>query len=50
MIRGKHRNVKIEQVYDMQNLKLAEKEARRGKGNKYGVRKFDKDKEGNLLT
>jgi hypothetical protein len=49
MIRGKHRNVKIEQVYDMQNLKLAEKEARRGKGNKYGVRKFDKDKEGNLL-
>lgn len=48
-IRGKHRDVKLSQVYDMENLIRADKEARRGKGNKYGVRKFDKDRTGNLL-
>lgn len=47
-IRGKHRNVKLEQVYDMDNLIVAEKEARRGKGKKYGVRKFDKHASENL--
>lgn len=49
-IRGKHRNVKLEQVYDMENLIAAEKEARRGKGHKYAVRKFEKDKQRNLLA
>lgn len=49
-IPGKHRNVKLEQVYDMQNLILAEKEARKGKGNKYGVRKFDKHREENFIA
>lgn len=49
-IPGKHRNVKLEQVYDIQNLILAEKEARKGKGNKYGVRKFDKHREENFIA
>lgn len=48
-IRGKHRQVRLEQVYDMENLIAAEKEARRGKSTKYGVRKFDRDPVGNLL-
>lgn len=49
-IRGKHRQVKLEQVYDMDNLIAAEKEARRGKSGKYGVRKFDRKREENLLN
>lgn len=48
-IRGKHRNIKLEQVYDMANLIAAEKEARKGKTYKYGVRKFDKNPHENLL-
>lgn len=47
-IRGKHRNIKLEQVYDIENLRAAEKEARKGKGNKYGVRRFDKNREENF--
>lgn len=47
-IKGKHRQVKLEQVYDMDNLILADRNARRGKGHNYGVRRFDKDREGNL--
>lgn len=47
-IKGKHRNVKLEQVYDMDNLILADKMARKGKGHNYGVRRFDKDREENL--
>lgn len=41
-IKGKHRNVKLSQVWAMDNLIAAEKEARRHKEKKYGVRKFDK--------
>lgn len=48
-IKGKHRQVKLEQVYDMKNLILADKMARKGKGHNYGVTRFDKDREGNLL-
>jgi len=48
-IPGKHRNVKLSQVWDMENLIAAEKEARRGKAGKYGVRKFDRNPVGNLL-
>lgn len=48
-IPGKNRQVKLEQVYDMDNLIAADKEARRGKSGKYGVRKFDRNREGNLL-
>lgn len=44
-LRGKHRKVRIEQVYDMLNLHIADREARKGKDgvNKYhkGVRLFD---------
>lgn len=47
-IKGKHRNIKLEQVYDIYNLRNAEREARRGKGNKYGVRRFDKNREENF--
>lgn len=50
LIRGKHRNIKLEQVYDLKNLVAAEKEARKGKGNKYGVRKFDRNRGENFLT
>lgn len=49
-IRGKHRQVKLEQVYAMDNLLLADKRARKGKAWKYGVRKFDHDREQNLLN
>lgn len=48
-IKGKHRNVKLEQVYDMENLILADRNARRGKGHNYGVARFDKHREANLL-
>lgn len=34
----------------MENLILADKKARRGKSNTYGVRRFDKDRIGNLLS
>lgn len=47
-IRGKHRQVKLEQVYDMENLIAAEKEARKGKGKKFGVMKFDRHARENL--
>lgn len=47
-LRGKNRKVRIEQVYDMQNLITADHEARKGKRGHKGVREFDKDKEGNL--
>jgi len=47
-LRGKNRKVRIEQAYDMQNLIVADHEARKGKRGHKGVRVFDKDKEGNL--
>ena len=48
--RGKNRKVRIEQVYDMDNLILADKEARRGKKAHKGVRLFDADPQGQLLV
>lgn len=47
-LRGKNRKVTIEQVYDMDNLIAAEREARKGKGSRRGVRYFDRDRERNL--
>lgn len=51
-LRGKNRKIRIEQVYDMNNLRCADHEARKGKDgptkNHKGVRVFDKDAE-NLL-
>lgn len=48
-LRGKHRKVRFSQVYDMDNLRAAQKEARKGKDTprKYhkGVRVFDADPE-----
>ncbi len=37
-------------VYDLDNLRLAEKKARKGKGNRDEVRRFEADLEDNLLT
>lgn len=47
-IPGKHRHLKLSQVYDMDNLIAAEKEASRGKHWKYGVRKFERNRDENL--
>lgn len=49
-LRGKNRKVRIAQVYDMGNLRVADHEARRGKEIHKGVRIFDKDAVGNLQT
>ena len=46
--KGKNRHIKLEQVYNMDNIRLADKNARKGKARKYGPRKFDKKKEENL--
>lgn len=40
-VKGKHRKIKISAVWDWDNLVAAEKEARKGKGRKHGVRRFD---------
>lgn len=37
-------------VYDLDNLRLAHQKARRGKGDRYGVRLFEKNLEANLLA
>ena len=47
-LRGKNRKIRIAQVYDLANLRIADHEARRGKEIHKGVRIFDKDVEGNL--
>lgn len=39
-----------EKVCDLDNLRLAYRKARKGKGNRYGVKLFDRDIEGNLLA
>lgn len=39
-----------EQIYDINNLILAEKKARRGKSKQYGVRLFDKNKEDLIIN
>lgn len=40
-IKGKHRDIKVSAVWDWDNLVAAEKEARKGKGRKHGVMRFD---------
>ena len=49
-IKGKHRCIKLEQVYDMNNIIAADRDARRGKSSKYGIRKFDRKREENLCN
>lgn len=39
-----------EKVCSLDNLRTAYQKARRGKGNRYGVKLFEKDVEGNLLS
>lgn len=46
--KGKNRKLTIEMVYDIENVRQADIEARKGKGEDYGVRKFDKKREDNL--
>lgn len=46
--RGKNRKITLELVYDIDNIREADKEARLGKLNHYGVRKFDEHKEENI--
>lgn len=48
-IKGRHRSIKIEQVYAMDNLRLAAKNARRGKGKFKVVKRFMEHEEENLL-
>lgn len=43
--RGKNRKVRIEQVYDEQNMLLADRKARNGKRGHKGVKLFDADRE-----
>lgn len=40
-IKGKHRSVKLCQVWSWDNLVAAEKEAHKGKGHSYGVKRFN---------
>lgn len=37
-------------IISVDNLKKAERKARKGKGNQYGIKLFDKDPEGNILA
>lgn len=46
--KGKNRKITLAQVYDMDNIRTADREARKGKTQKYGVRKFDRHHEENL--
>lgn len=48
-LRGKNRKLRIEQVYDMDNLIEADHQARKRKGGHRGVRVFDRDRD-NLLA
>lgn len=47
---GKNRKITIAQVYDINNVRSADTEARKGKLLHYGVRKFDRDRENNLRS
>lgn len=47
--RAKNRKVRYAEVFDILNLRNAEREARRGKSQHYGVRKWDRHAEDNLL-
>ena len=44
-MKGKNRNIKISQVYDINNIIAADLEARKGKQFNYGVLRFDKRRE-----
>lgn len=46
--RGKNRKLRIEQVYDPDNLKQADRAARKGKKNHKGVRIYDRNANENL--
>ena len=48
-IKGRHRNVKIEQVYAMDNLRMAAKNVRHGKTKHKIVQRFMEHEEENLL-
>jgi len=45
----KRKNNIYEKIYSMENLILADAKARKGKADQYGIKVFDRDKEGNLL-
>lgn len=49
-MRGKNRKITLAQVYDINNVRAADLEARKGKAQNYGVRKFDRNKESNLIA
>lgn len=46
----KRYNDLYKQVYDLENIRLGYNKARKGKGNRYGVKLFDQDLEANLLA
>jgi RNA-directed DNA polymerase len=46
----KRKGYLYEQIYDINNLILAEKNARKGKSKQHGVIKFDKNKQDNLIN
>lgn len=48
--RGKNRKIRIQQVYEMNNLRRGDREARKGKDAHKGVRIFDRNAEGKLQT
>lgn len=47
-MRGKNRKIKLSQVYDIDNVIQADKDARKGKSRNYGVRKFDRHRDEKL--
>lgn len=47
-IKGKNKHLTIEDVYDIENIRRADRAARLGKSRTYGVNKFDRDREGNI--
>lgn len=46
----KRQNGLFEKIISVENLTLAEQNARRGKEKQYGIKVFDKDPEGNILN
>lgn len=49
MNKGKNRKIRFEQVFEIDNLREADREARKGKALHYGVRKWDREPENNFL-
>lgn len=37
-------------IYNLENLRLADQRARKGKAHQYGIKVFDRDREGNLIS